>query len=120
MMRPCDGLQVSITAPWNDWRSALVRLDALSEPHWYQPPGAPRPLLHAYVGCASIGGGHLTHVCEAASAPHRILVCVLKCHNTLAVYDELASRAGGDGMISAPWLAAAHLAPRETAGSWQP
>jgi hypothetical protein len=95
-MRLDDDAAISITAPWNGWRSAQVRLGALREPHWYQPAGAPKPLLHVYVSCTSISSGELTHVCDPASAPHRFRACILKSHNMPAVYAELASRAGGD------------------------
>ena len=93
-MQPFSLAAISITAPWNDWRTAHVPLDALCEPHWHQPAGAPKPLLHGYVSCASIISGELTHVCDPSSAPHRIHACILKCHNMPAAYAALASRAG--------------------------
>jgi len=96
-MAPYDDVTVSISAPWDDWRSAQVRLDDLCDPHWHQPAGAPRPLLHAYVSCGRIVSGELPHVCDPSSAPHRIRVCILKKHNTSSAYSEVERRATRDG-----------------------
>lgn len=92
-MAPYDDVTVSISAPWDDWRSAQIRLNDLSDPHWHQPAGAPRPLLHAYVTCERIVSGALPHVCDPSSRPHRIRVCILKKHNTSSAYTEVERRA---------------------------
>jgi hypothetical protein len=84
---------ISITPAWNDWRSANARLGALTDVHWHQPDGAPHVLIHAYVSCADLVNGGVPHRCDAASAPHRLRVCVLKRHNMSAAYAELERRA---------------------------
>ena len=95
-MKPHGEGAILITAPWNDWRSARVTAKDLLDLHWHQPSGAPKPLLHAYVSCADLFAGELSHVCDASTAPHRIRVCILKRHNTADAYSELASRASSD------------------------
>jgi hypothetical protein len=45
-------------------------------------------MLHGYVSCANIAAGQLPHDCDG-SAPHRLLVCVIKSHTCAAVYEEL-------------------------------
>ena len=83
---------ISIQREWNGWRTAQVRLSALQSVHWFQPSGAPRPLLHGYVSCEQIVAGEVPHEC--AGAPnHRLLVCVLKSHTAGAIYAALAHRA---------------------------
>ena len=91
-MEPRDHLAIWVNAHWNDWRSANARLDDLRDVHWHQPKGAPQPILHAYLSCADLLCGELLHVCDAASAPHRIRVCVLRSHNTPSAHAELARR----------------------------
>jgi hypothetical protein len=95
-MAPDDDVVISITTAWNDGRSALVPSADLRAPHWCRPAGAPKPLLHAYVSCDHLVDGALSHACDPSSAPHRVLVCVLKCHNTAAAYAAMASRAAAE------------------------
>jgi hypothetical protein len=76
---------------WNGWRKAWAPVSALEDVHWYQPPGAPKPLVHGYVACAALVSGQLPHDCS--SAPHRLLVCVLRQHTGSAVFDALVERA---------------------------
>ena len=78
---------------WNGWRTAVARLIDLEGLHWRQPDGAPRPLVHAHVLCTKVQSENLTHDCDAASAPHRLLVCVLKCHTAPGVFALLSQRA---------------------------
>lgn len=89
---PMSGAEICVQAAWNAWQSAEVRLEHLQNVHWLQPPGAPRPLLHAYVLCTDVVNGNLPHECHAG-APHRLLVCVLKSHTIPSVYGELSRRA---------------------------
>jgi hypothetical protein len=95
-MTPDDDLVISITAAWNDGRSALVRSADLRTPHWCRPAGAPKTLLHAYVSCDRLVDGEVSHACDPSSAPHRVLVCVLKSHNTAAAYAVMARRAAAE------------------------
>jgi hypothetical protein len=94
-MTPCGDAAISITAAWNDWRSAQVRLADVRDPHWLRPLGSPQPLLHAYVSCADVAAGALSHVCDRTSAPHLIRVCVLKRRNAPAAYSGIAAMASG-------------------------
>jgi hypothetical protein len=91
-MRADDDLRISVTADWKDWRSTRVRIADLGDVHWYQPVGAPHPLVHAYIACSEILVDG-THVCDMAVTPHRVRVCVLKSHNIPSVYSVLARRA---------------------------
>jgi hypothetical protein len=50
-------------------------------------------MVHAYVLCTDIVNGRIPHDCDDRSAPHRLLVCVLKKHTTPSSYAELARRA---------------------------
>jgi hypothetical protein len=84
---------VPVQQAWNGWRIAHARLRDLEDIHWFQPPGAPRLLLHAYLSAASIVAGSLVDAGEAAQLPERLLVCVIKCHTTPATYSTLATRA---------------------------
>jgi hypothetical protein len=92
-MKPDDDFGISVTADWNDWRSANARLGDLRDVHWHQPQGAPQAMIHAYLSCADIVGGDLPHHCDRVSAPHRIRVCVLRRHNMASAYAELVRRA---------------------------
>ena len=82
---------ISVQGEWNGWHSAQVRLSALQSVHWFQPSGAPKPLLHGYVSCEQIVG-NIPHQC-AGKSRHRLLVCILKCHTADAIYATLVQRA---------------------------
>lgn len=90
-----DGSQpfVTVQSTWSEWRTATVRLSDLQEVHWHQPPDAPRPILHAYVGCDLIVSGVIVHSCPESSAPHRLLVCILRAHALVNTFEELSRRA---------------------------
>jgi hypothetical protein len=81
---------VVVQRDWNGWKKAMAPASALQDVHWRQPAGAPRPMLHAYVSCAALISGMVPHECSEDAAPHRLLVCVLKCHTVPSVYDQLA------------------------------
>ena len=101
-MRFSDDILISVTADWNDWRSARVRLADLRDVHWHQPRGAPRSMVHAYMSCADIIGGTFSHTCDQSSSPHRIRVCVLRSHNVPSVYAEMA-RVADRAQVASPW-----------------
>jgi hypothetical protein len=84
---------IRVTTAWNGWQSLDAPLDDLSDIHWHQPKGAPWPLLHAYVSCASLPAAVTSHACDQVSAPHRIRVCVLRSHNVPLAYAEVLRRA---------------------------
>lgn len=88
---------IVVQREWNGWRTAMVMLPDLEDVHWLQPNGAPRALIHAYVSCSKLRSGDLQHNCELMSAPHHLLVCVLKSHTAVYVFEglaRLASKAG--------------------------
>ena len=91
---PRLGQLVVVQGEWNGWRTAVVRASDLDSPHWSQPAGAPRPLLHAYVPCGSIVSGEIQHQC--GPAPHRLHVCVLKKHTAPALFEALARIANAE------------------------
>src|SRR5512147_1566956 len=99
-----EGL-IRVQAAWNGWREAEVRLAGLRDPHWLQPAGAPNSLLHAYVDCSEIVVGAIPHECDAASAPHRLHVCILKSHTIPRIYGQLALRAAEGVRVPAGELA---------------
>ena len=92
---------VPVRRDWNGWRTAEVRVSDLQNVHWFQPRGAPNPLVHGYVSCGNIVKGDIPHDCNPADAPHQLLVCVLKSHTVAAAYVELARRADARA-VSAP------------------
>jgi hypothetical protein len=84
---------VVVQREWDGWRRATVRLSDLEGVHWRQPPGAHRPLIHAYVSCDRLLPGTALHGCDADTAPHRLRVCVLKAHALIGTFAELSRRA---------------------------
>jgi hypothetical protein len=91
----CEGPLVVVQGEWNGWRTAVARLVDLEQVHWLQPKGAPRRLIHAYVPCTKLQSGDVAHECHERSAPHRLLVCILKCHTAHSIFEAL-SRAADD------------------------
>jgi hypothetical protein len=92
-MRASDDFLIRVQADWNGWRNAEVRINDLSDVHWLQPHGAPHPLVHGYIACSTIATGDIPHGCDRRTAPHRLLVCILKRHTIATVYAELTRRA---------------------------
>lgn len=88
-----DAALIRVHSHWDDWRNADVRLGDLRDFHWLQPTRAPHSLVHAYVSCLDIVAGDIPHECDRRSAPHRLLVCILKRHTIPIVYAELSRRA---------------------------
>jgi hypothetical protein len=97
-----DDTRIVVQKDWNGWRTATARLADLENVHWFQPSGAPRPLIHAYVRCTNLQSGDLTHDCHSTSGPHPLLVCVLKSHTCPAVFEELSLRASSADRSVAP------------------
>jgi hypothetical protein len=84
---------IRVHAQWDEWRNADVRLADLRDVQWLQPARAPHALVHGYISCSSIVTGDIPHHCDRPSAPHQLLVCVLKRHTIPHIYAELARRA---------------------------
>jgi len=87
---------VVVQRDWNGWRKAMTPMAALQDVHWHQPPGAPRPLIHAYVSCTELTSGDVPHDCSGRGA-HRLLVCVLRQHTAPSVFCTLVERANAAG-----------------------
>jgi hypothetical protein len=100
-MPALDDLLIPVQRDWKDWRTAVVRLADLHHIHWWQPNGAPVPLMHGYVFCTSFLKGAIPHDCEHVPFPHRLLVCVLKKHLAPYAHAELARRAAGQPSLPA-------------------
>jgi hypothetical protein len=90
-----DRTIVRVRAGWHEWECADVDVCALSDFHWYQPLGAPQPILHAFVSWADPAVRSIRHECRRDSAPQRLRVCVLRHDTCPGVYRRLAERAGG-------------------------
>ena len=88
-----DDMLIRVRSEWKGWHDAEVRLRDLQSLHWYQPSGAPHPLVHGYIFCTDILTGEMPHDCEQTAPPHRLLVCVLKRHTLTTAFAELARRA---------------------------
>ena len=87
-----DDTLIPVQREWNGWRLAEVRFKDLQDVHWFQPPGAPRALLHGYVSPATVVSGDLVEQ-RQQEATDRLLVCVIKCHMAAPIYTALAARA---------------------------
>jgi hypothetical protein len=83
---------VQVRNAWCGWWAAEVDFNDLEDIHWFQPHGAPRAIVHAYVQCTKLRGD-IPHRCTATSRPHRLLVCVLKRYAAPSVHSELMRRA---------------------------
>lgn len=87
-----DETLIPVQREWDGWRLAEVRFKDLQDVHWFQPPGAPRPLLHGWVSPSTVVSGDLVEQ-PGGQPPDRLLVCVIKCHTAAPIYTALAARA---------------------------
>ena len=92
-MNAQDDLVVTVHGTWDGWQHAEVRLSDLRDVHWLQPDRAPHRIIHGFIFCGQLLNGTIPHGCDARSAPHELLVCVLKRHAVSSAYAELARRA---------------------------
>jgi hypothetical protein len=72
---------------WNDPHSAKVPLAALRELVIKNDPGGvcgpiPRPFLYARVWCDQLIEGQTIHICDPATAPHELQLCVIETDNS--------------------------------------
>jgi hypothetical protein len=122
-MRANYATVVQVRDAWRGCRTAEVDVNDLEDVHWWQPPGAPRSIVHAYVLCSRLTGD-IPHDCTTKRQPHRLRVCVLKRSVAPSVHDELARRA--DNRQDVPSVEARTRqsvltrAPRETAAFFRP
>lgn len=82
---------VPVQLGWSDWKSSEVCFGDLRDIHWFQPPDAPRPLLHAYVCPTKLPAVVAGPTGGPATEPLR--VCVLKSHTIAPIYFALVTRA---------------------------
>jgi hypothetical protein len=113
-MRASDEMVIRVQSEWNGWRNAEVRLADLRDVHWFQPTRAPHALVHGYILCSNIVIGDIPHDCDCRSAPHRLLVCILKTHTIATVHAELARRADERRMLHWSDAAVADVQRRST------
>ena len=83
---------VAAQLAWNAWKSISLPLEDLEAPHWYQPKGAPRPIMHAYVRASRLPRQLLQEAAELSTPPEKVRVCILKCRTMAQAYDELLAR----------------------------
>jgi hypothetical protein len=95
-----DERLIEVRGAWNAWRTAEVRIGSLLDVHWFQPAGAPRPMVHAYTFCSDIVTGDIPHDCGSTPGSHRLLVCVLKRSASPELYVDLVRRADASLKIS--------------------
>lgn len=88
-----EDVLIRVHDSWSGWRSAEVALSDLEDVHWSQPPGAPHPMIHAFVRAACVKNGDLLGDRDAKAMRHVILVCVVKRHTVATAYAVLARRA---------------------------
>jgi hypothetical protein len=91
-MSPNHTTAVQVRDTWYGWRAAEAYVDDLEDIHWFQPPGAPHSIVHAYAQCTKLRGD-IPHGCTATRGPHRLLVCLLKRCVAPSVHAELVRRA---------------------------
>jgi hypothetical protein len=95
-----DEALVPVQREWSDWRVAQARMCDLEDVHWFQPPNAPRDLIHAYVRSETLVSGFLGDA-QANELPERILVCVIKRHTTPETYAALTDLAAKASVAAA-------------------
>jgi hypothetical protein len=101
-----DDSLIRVHGEWKGWQTAEVRFRDLLGVHWFQPNQAPHPLVHGYICCTQIVSGEIPHAC-GRTAPHRLLVCVLRSHTLPTAFAELARYA--DQHQAAPRSAQAQM-----------
>jgi hypothetical protein len=75
---------------WNDPHSAGVPLAVLRELVIKNDPGGvcgpiPRPFIYARVWCDQLIDGQAIHVCDPATAPHELQLCVMETDNSAEI-----------------------------------
>jgi hypothetical protein len=82
--------RVRVRLTWDAWQSADVGLSDLVGAHWYQPPGAPRELLHAYVRASALGDLTVLNAATADPVHDELRVCILRCQTCPDAYHALS------------------------------
>jgi hypothetical protein len=78
---------VIVRRRWNDPHSARVPMSALRELVVKNDPGGictpiPRPFPYARVWCDQLIDGRAIHLCEPATAPHELQLCIMEADNS--------------------------------------
>jgi hypothetical protein len=91
-VKPVDNanLVATVRRRWNDPDSAKAPLAALRELVIKNDPGGicgpvPRPFPYARVWCDQLIDGHFIHMCDPATAPHELRLCVVESDNSAEV-----------------------------------
>jgi hypothetical protein len=92
-MQTCTDDIIRVHAQWNGWQSVEVRFADIARLHWFRPSSAPQAIVHGYIPCSKIIAGNIAHACDRLSAPHQLLICILKRHACPSVYSKLAQLA---------------------------
>jgi hypothetical protein len=97
-----EGMLIRVHGSWKGWRNAEVKLGNIRGVHWSQPDQAPNQLLYGFISCTDIVSGEIPHECDHGSAPHDLLVCVLKRHVVSSAYATLVRSAEQRGGFASP------------------
>lgn len=95
--KPADDVLVTVRRRWNDPASATARAASLLGLRLRSDPGSmcgprDRPFLYARIWCDHLSGAGPLHLCQAASAPHELEVCILQRDNPPELYADLLER----------------------------
>ena len=95
--RPATGVNVTVRRRWNDARCASVGIECLRDVRSLNDPGGvcaalPRPFLFAKVWCDHLFDDQGLHVCDAATAPHELELCVPDRDNSAEIIAEVKRR----------------------------
>jgi hypothetical protein len=86
MIKDADLIAI-VRRRWNDPQSVKVPIAALRELAVKNDPGGvcspiPRPFLYGRVWCDQLIDGRTIHLCDPATAPHELQLCVLETDNS--------------------------------------
>jgi hypothetical protein len=86
MIKEADLIAI-VRRRWNDLHSVKVPFAALRELAIKNDPGGvcgpiPRPFLYGRVWCDQLIGDRTIHLCDPATAPHELQLCVLETDNS--------------------------------------
>ena len=93
-----EGERVLVRQRWNGADLTAVPVESLWDLHVRSEPGGvcgalPRGFLYGRLWCDKVAPGALGHVCQAASRPHEVLVCILPADNPTDLLERLRARA---------------------------
>jgi hypothetical protein len=82
-----EDVYVILRRRWNDTHAARAPLSALRELVMKNDPGGvcsliPRPFPYARIWCDQLIDGRAIHLCNPATAPHELQLCVIETDNS--------------------------------------